>query len=34
MPTEDDLLHIAERWRPSRVLAASSRFEWNFEEQR
>jgi hypothetical protein len=34
MPTEDDLLHIAERWRRSRGLAASSRFEWDLEEQR
>jgi 3-methyladenine DNA glycosylase/8-oxoguanine DNA glycosylase len=31
MPTEDELLHIAERWRPSRSLAASHLFESEFE---
>jgi hypothetical protein len=34
MLTEDDLLHIAERWRPSRGLATSFRFESDFEAQR
>jgi DNA-3-methyladenine glycosylase II len=34
MPTEDELLHIAERWRPYRSLAASYLFESEFEGDR